>query len=157
MSRVHIRPYHPGEEAALSALICAALRTHCSRDYPPDVIAWMVGRHQPAQLPALAAEGRMLVAETAGRPVGVLRLLAEGAGGQLCTVYVHPAYAGQGVGRLLVQQAEAQARALGYLRISLGAAANARGFYERLGYRYDGPPTPDAHGLYRMQKELFPR
>jgi N-acetylglutamate synthase-like GNAT family acetyltransferase len=53
-------------------------------------------------------------------------------------------YRGRGVGRLLLQQFEQRAAAIGAVEVHLGAVPAARGFYARLGY----------NGKSRMHKAL---
>ena len=85
-------------------------------------------------------------------------IVAEDAGGSLvgsagwCTVpdqpqtarirkvFVDPEFAGQGMGRLLVEATEADAIAHGFHDFACRANRNAVPFYERLGYRsvFDG-------------------
>jgi putative acetyltransferase len=50
-------------------------------------------------------------------------------------VFVDPDHAGTGLGRRLVEAAEADARAHGFRDFAVRANANAAAFYERLGYR----------------------
>jgi ribosomal protein S18 acetylase RimI-like enzyme len=65
-------------------------------------------------------------------------------------VWVHPDFAGQGLGRELVTLAEARARSAGAERYVVCASMNAIGFYEKLGFRairpdpriYDGREVP---------------
>lgn len=65
-------------------------------------------------------------------------------------VWVHPDFAGKGLGRELVTLAEARARAAGAQRYVVCASVNAVGFYEKLGFRsirpdprmYDGREVP---------------
>lgn len=53
---------------------------------------------------------------------------------RLSSVFVSPMFAGTGIGRRLVADAEARAVSSGYRRITLRATANAVGFFQRLGY-----------------------
>jgi ribosomal protein S18 acetylase RimI-like enzyme len=64
---------------------------------------------------------------------------------------------GQGIGRRLVLMAEAEARARGCAHIWLSTFGfQARGFYEKLGYRVVGTleDYPPGDRLYWMRKEL---
>jgi putative acetyltransferase len=53
-------------------------------------------------------------------------------------VFVHPDFAGSGLGRRVVLAAEDAAAAKGYKRFFVPAALNATGFYERMGYHREG-------------------
>lgn len=73
---------------------------------------------------------------------------------------VPEALRGQGVGRQLMAQAEDEAAARGCHGAWLDTFAfQARGFYERLGYRCFGelPEYPRGHVRYFMHKALAPR
>jgi GNAT superfamily N-acetyltransferase len=76
-------------------------------------------------------------------------------------IFVLPEWQGHGVGKQLMAAVEAQARALGADKITVRAAVSARGFYQKLGYRYkDGLERPDEKGNYILEKagaELAPR
>ena len=50
-------------------------------------------------------------------------------------LFVHPDAIGQGVGRRLVERAEASALAAGRKRLRVWSSLNAIGFYRALGYR----------------------
>jgi len=54
---------------------------------------------------------------------------------RLRKVFVAPGLAGRGLGRRMVDAAEAAARAAGFQRFRVRANANAEAFYARLGYR----------------------
>jgi predicted GNAT family N-acyltransferase len=78
-----------------------------------------------------------VLAETAKRDaVGTGRLEPTGKIGR---VAVLPQYRGTGVGGAIVGYLVNQATELGFTRVYLHAQAAATGFYERLGFRADGP------------------
>lgn len=68
---------------------------------------------------------------------------------------VSPTLHGGGVGRALVTFAEAALRAKGYRSIETSAREVAIGFYEKLGYRREGPIYEEIAGPHtKMTKEL---
>ena len=77
----------------------------------------------------------------------------------LRAIYVHPAYAGAGIGRGLMQEAEKQCRARGVTCLGLNASLNAEAFYVSCGYAAIGPVayplTPDlSMAAIRMVKQI---
>jgi len=60
-------------------------------------------------------------------------------------VFVDPDHAGTGLGRLLVEAAEADARMNGFVDFAVRANRNAVAFYERLGYRAERAGTMATH------------
>ncbi len=66
-----------------------------------------------------------------GSPVGFASL--EGKD-KIDMLYVHPAVAGQGVGRMLVDALEKLAGGRGVAKLSVDASDTARGFFEKRGY-----------------------
>lgn len=71
-------------------------------------------------------------------------------------VAVRSSYRGQGLGRVLMEALEKEARAAGYRSAVLDSQCHAEGFYLSLGYRtLPGEPFYDAGILHvRMEKEL---
>lgn len=61
----------------------------------------------------------------------------EIAKSQLTSLFVHPEWAGTGVGTLLLKALEQRALTLGLKNLAIEASLNARNFYERNGYRAD--------------------
>lgn len=57
----------------------------------------------------------------------------------LKAIYVHPAYAGCGIGRGLLQRAEVQCKDHGAASLKLSASYNAEAFYISCGYETIGP------------------
>jgi ribosomal protein S18 acetylase RimI-like enzyme len=70
---------------------------------------------------------------------------------------VAPSRQGEGLGRRLLEEVEADLRARGFTRLALSARASAVGFYERLGYRIEGGEYV-AHTIphVRMTKAIAP-
>jgi GNAT superfamily N-acetyltransferase len=55
---------------------------------------------------------------------------------RIIVVAVRPLFTGGGIGRLLVDHIEAEARAAGYPALEVSATLNAVGFFESLGFRF---------------------
>jgi GNAT superfamily N-acetyltransferase len=102
-----------------------------------------------------AADERVvhLVAEVDGEPVGSAILTPYGDGEiKLSKLFLKPAFRGLGLGREMLQRAEAEAARRGYRRISLGTRAlyvEAVRLYERAGWtRGPDQPPPGPDRLY---------
>ena len=74
---------------------------------------------------------------------------------QMRQVVVSPALQGQGLGRILVLEAERRALELGFTRMLLHARDTAIPFYERMSYQAVGPAFTEVGILHQeMEKEL---
>lgn len=72
----------------------------------------------------------------------------SGAVARLIGVFVSPLYAQRGIGRRLVEAAEAQARQAGFTVFTMRAPLGASGFFERLGYGVA------SHGAWPLTREV---
>jgi GNAT superfamily N-acetyltransferase len=81
-------------------------------------------------------EGRTRVATEGGDIVGFVTL-ALAAAAELDDLFVEPSRMGQGIGRLLVDDAVATARANGYRRLEVIANPHAIAFYSKVGFAFD--------------------
>jgi predicted GNAT family N-acyltransferase len=72
------------------------------------------------------------------RPIGTARLRGYDGMAKVERVAVLPEYRGSGVGRALMEAAEAGARERGFAAVVLHAQEHVAPFYERLGYRREG-------------------
>jgi ribosomal protein S18 acetylase RimI-like enzyme len=129
-----IRPASPADLDALLAIEAAS--------FPSD-------RLSRRSLRRFAAEGRLRVADDAGRPAGYALTLARrgGRSARLYSIAVAAEAAGRGIGRRLLADAEASARAagMGEMRLEVRAAdARARRFYTAAGYA----PVAELPGYY---------
>ena len=127
---VVLRRAQPSDVAAITACVCAAYLSYIER----------IGRQPGPMLEEHAqviARMQVHVAEREGRVVGVL-VLEVGAGGVFIdNVAVHPSAQGSGVGRRLLEHAEAQALALGHSSITLSTnekMSENLALYARIGY-----------------------
>jgi ribosomal protein S18 acetylase RimI-like enzyme len=87
------------------------------------------------------AEGETDVAVADGQVIGFVRYGVKPDGGYVFGLYVHPARAGQGVGRALLRHAERRLRERGAEAVSLHvfeANERARRLYTKAGYIPDG-------------------
>ena len=111
------------------------------------VADFAAGRHGAGHDPA---RERAWIAEVDGARAGcVLCARRDDATAQLRLLLVEPAARGRGVGRRLVDECLAFARAAGYGRIVLftyDAHAEARRIYERVGFALDEQRPVRAHG-----------
>jgi len=124
-----------------------AQRAKAHWNYPAEwLTAW---QPQLTIEPRYLAEHRVLVAENAGRLVGMCAIEDRGTWWSLEHVWVDPTSMGQGVGRALLQQALDLARTVRSGRVVAEADPHAAGFYRRIGAREIGvvpaamPGAPD--------------
>ena len=85
----------------------------------------------------LVRDGRVQVAERSGKVVGVLVLMPRADHLLLDNIAVHPQAQGQGIGRLMLEEAEKVARQHGYAVIRLytnEVMTENVGLYGRIGY-----------------------
>lgn len=124
------RTAHPADVPALEQLAAAAYEPYTPRIGRPP--APMV-----ADYAAAVHAGHTWVAEHDGAVVGLLVLVEQPDHVLLENVAVHPAAQGSGVGRLLMQLAEEQARTAGFTEIRLytnEAMTENLAYYPRHGY-----------------------
>jgi GNAT superfamily N-acetyltransferase len=155
-----LEKFQPGQAAAVSALIRRNLREINSRDYPADFIAFLVEEFSPERLVERALEQPTFVALKGAKVVGTAGLANFGSAADPqyygVAVFVAPECQGQGVGQQLMEAVEALARDLGADKLTVRAAIGARGFYEKLGYRFpDGTEKRDPHGNFILEKALL--
>jgi GNAT superfamily N-acetyltransferase len=136
--RVDIRDAHPSDAPALTQL---AHRAKASWGYPPEWLArWTADL---TMTPEYLTAHRAFVAVHEGRPAGVCVLDATAEEATIEHLWVAPEVQGRGIGRALVEQALAQARALGVRHVDVESDPFAEPFYLALGARRIGSvPAP---------------
>lgn len=126
-------------EAVCTVLRQAILET-CVDDHRHDqtiLDAWLGNKH-PAQIAAwlTVPANHMVVAESADEQ-GQLRIVGVALinqAGKLALCHVLPQAQRQGVGKALLEAAEAQARSWGVTTVRIHGTTNSQGFYAQFGY-----------------------
>jgi ribosomal protein S18 acetylase RimI-like enzyme len=102
---------------------------------------------------------RVTVAEAHGAIVGVIVLAVTDEGFLVDNVAVHPAHRGSGLGRALLELAEAEARRAGFDSIYLYTHERMTenlGLYARIGYVEYDRRSQGAFSLVYLRKQLPP-
>jgi len=143
---LRLRRARLADAAAMARVMRAAARAEAHRYRPGLAEAW-------GKLPALYHRWAMtaggearVVAALGGRVVG----FAGWRGREITTLFVHPRWAGRGLGRRLLAAAEAGAAASGARALVVLAARGAVPFYLARGWRDRGParsPLPGGGSL----------
>jgi putative acetyltransferase len=156
---MRIEQFQGCQAEAVSNLIRRNLQEVNSQDYAEDVISSLVAYFSPATLLKNSRSQTIFVATQDGEVVGTASLdnfgSAESPSYYAVAVFVLPELQRQGIGLRLMEAVELKARELGAEKITLRASITAKGFYQKLGYRFrDGCEKLDEHGTYIMEKEV---
>jgi predicted N-acetyltransferase YhbS len=134
-----LRTATPADAGTITALINAAFQVE--RFFIDG------DRTNTDQVRAYMAKGTFLVAEEGGVPVGCVYAEERGDRGYFGLLAVDPAQHGQGLGRTLVEAAEARLRRAGCRAVDISVVdlrTELPPFYRRLGYVETGTaPFPD--------------
>jgi GNAT superfamily N-acetyltransferase len=163
----HLRPARLEERETLQALIALSARTLCAADYAPEQIdaalqgafgvdtelvrdgTYFAVEHQGQ---VVASGGWSRRATLFGGDTGAERdsTLLDPATqpAKIRAFFVHPAHARAGLGRMLMDHCEAQARRHGFRRLELMATLTGQRLYARCGFR------PDAAIQYELRPGL---
>jgi GNAT superfamily N-acetyltransferase len=146
-----LRPARPSEAERLTELVWASKR-HWG--YPDSLME--LWRDQLRITPQTLQEREALVAEQAGRVVGMAALVDRGSEAELTDLWVEPAQIGSGLGRVLFEHAVGLARHRRAETLVAVSDPNAEGFYLRMGARREGTVAsmPQGRRLPRMVWEL---
>jgi putative acetyltransferase len=128
-----LRPFLPQDAAVLAEIFRASIEGLTEDDYnPAQQDAWAAAADDLEVFAERLGKHLTLLATLDGSPVGFISLDAPTEIGLL---YVHPAVAGQGVGRMLYDAVERIAGARGTPHLSVDASDSAREFFARRGFR----------------------
>jgi ribosomal protein S18 acetylase RimI-like enzyme len=145
-----VRPARPEDRPEVERVVTDAYRPWVPR----------IGRKPAPMLDdygALIADGRVSVLERGGSILGVLVLLPQPETMLLDNVAVAPEAQGSGIGRLLLDHAEAAARATGYATITLYTnelMPENIALYARRGYVETERRQEKGHRRVYMRKSL---
>lgn len=135
-----VRPAHPGDAAAVIAVVRTAIERSCRADHrgdPATLERWLANK-TPEHFAAWIAnpDNYCVVAELGGTPAGVALVNRRG---EVLLFYVAPERQRQGIGTQLHAALEQEARRQRLPRLRLESTSVARRFYEARGYRAAGP------------------
>ena len=145
-----IRPAEAADAPALAACVTAAYEVYVARiGKPPgpmlDDYAAVIAKHP------------VFVLDKAGTVIGALVLIRLPGGLLLDNVAVHPDHQGRGLGRRLIDFAEAEARRRGYAALDLythEAMTENIGMYRALGYQETGRRVEHGYPRVYLRKTL---
>jgi ribosomal protein S18 acetylase RimI-like enzyme len=144
------RPASGADAPKVTALVNAAYGHYVER-------IGMLPRPMTDDYREVIAKGRVTVAESHGTIVGVIVLAVDDEGFLIDNVAVDPSYRGRGLGKALLEFAEAEARAQGFDSIYLYTHEKMTenlALYSRIGYvEYDRRSQGD-FSLVFMRKHL---
>jgi GNAT superfamily N-acetyltransferase len=150
MSTLSVRPARPSDAPAVTAIVCAAYLPWIER----------IGRQPGPMLQDFAAvieEADVHVAVGGGSVVGVIVTKVTVEGFYVDNVAILPSVKGLGIGRLLLEFAEAEARRLGFKSLYLATherMTENRDLYRRIGYVQYDARTVDGFPRVFMRKML---
>jgi GNAT superfamily N-acetyltransferase len=138
---IRIRAAHLEDESLLVACATRLTTFELPPWRTPDSIATADAREMMASVRAGSPDNEVFVAERAGTPVGCLHVLGDTdffgiRHAHISVIATTEAAEGTGVGRALLEHAEAWSRHRGYALLTLNVFADndrARRFYERAG------------------------
>jgi putative acetyltransferase len=136
MARAHpklaMRPYLPTDAPLLADIFRASIETLTEDDYnPAQQEAWAAAADDMEAFAERLARHLTLIATLDGSPVGFIALDSPT---QIDLFYVHPAMAGQGVGKMLYDAVEKLSAARGTTHLTVEASDTAREFFQRRGF-----------------------
>lgn len=153
---MHIRRFQAEDAEEVSALIATTLRTTNAKDYPAEYIEKEVAGLQPEQILERAGWTHFYVACDNDTIVGcgaIGSYWGKETESSLFTIFVLPAYQGQGIGTAIIQTLEQDAYFLRAKRVEIPASITGTPFYKKMGYDYkNGIQEPDDEGLLRLEK-----
>ncbi len=130
--KASLRPYLPSEAQLLALIFQASIETLAEDDYDTDQrAAWASIADDVGAFAKRLAAGLTIVVLADGSPVGFASLAGAD---KLDLLYVHPDYAGQGLGSMLADALEKLAGARGAAQMTSDASDNAVPFFQKRGY-----------------------
>jgi putative acetyltransferase len=136
MARAHpklaLRPFLAEDAFVLADIFRASIEGLTEDDYnPAQQEAWAAAADDEEAFAKRLARHMTLIATLDGAPVGFIALDAPTS---IDLFYVHPAVAGQGIGKMLYDAVEKLSAARGTAHLTVDASDTAREFFQRRGF-----------------------
>jgi len=146
-----IRSIEERDLQRVSALIQNTLLVSNLSDYDLEIIGNLLRAFSPERLRALAATRSIYLYEQEGAVLGVIGL----EGGRVYNFFVSPDRQGSGIGGMLLDFVEEQARNRGQRILAVDSSLTAASFYTSRGYRRTGTRADKSFGpTVTMEKRL---
>lgn len=128
-----LRPFLPADSMALRDLFAQSIEELTADDYDEEQrLAWISTAEDAAEFAKRLGSMLTLVVQLDGIYLGFTSLKDNKT---IEMLYVHPDYAGEGIGTALVDAVEKVAAARGTEALTTDASDSAVTFFERLGYK----------------------
>jgi GNAT superfamily N-acetyltransferase len=155
---IRITPFHPNQAQEVSDLIYRNIREINSKDYDDTFINILLKDFTPQRLLEKCQDQSIFVAVENGVIVGTGALENKGTKSEphfyCVAMFILPEQHGKGIGSLILQKVEQQARILGAKQLQLRAARGAPDFYRKAGYQTGEREEFDIFGNLFMEKRL---
>ena len=117
---------------SIQKLILHTIEVQNSKDYSSETVEIMKTWQNLERLSNKISKGIYYLAINQNQEiVGIGGLVGE----EICTMFVHPEYSGQGIGKTILQKLETSARALKINKIYLSSTLTAEQFYINCGFQ----------------------
>ena len=132
-NKLVIRKAADKDRECLCRLHIASIQHFCANAYPEDTIQDWVSSKSPSAYLADNEQQIIYVAEanTTILGFGILNLQSH----TIDSLYLRPGYAGQGLGKVLLETLEAHAKTAQISELYLNSTLNAHHFYQRMHYQ----------------------
>ncbi|MFL6844576.1 MAG: GNAT family N-acetyltransferase [Allosphingosinicella sp.] len=140
---MRLRVATPGDHDAVATVLGASFPALWAGVYPPELLASALPFTTRPHPPLLASGRYYLVESEAGAPAGCGGWSGHPPGSEeadfrrahIRHFATHPDFIRRGVGRLLYERCEADARAVGFRTLECYSSLNGEAFYVALGFR----------------------
>ena len=149
--RLRIRGFQYEDAQKVSYLIRKALTDVNSRDYPQDVIQFMVESYSPRRIIEKSSNRLTYVAVDYDQILGTVSLEDN----IISALFVNPRFHRRGIGTKLMMHVESVTRKRGHRSVRLGSSITAYEFYKKRGYIAIGEEYSEKLGKFiMMEKDL---
>ena len=132
MANFLLRPATAADAAAAWVVRCQAIAYGCRDHYPAELLAQWLAAPMPVSFPAKLEALSFVIAESNNSLVSFAGLNPCRA--EIDAAFIAPAFAGQGLGRRMLDHLQTIAMDLRLAGLSLKASRNAVAFYLSAGY-----------------------
>lgn len=151
-----IRRFEQKDAKAVSDLIATTLLTTNIKDYSKEYLQNDIQHLQPDDIVGRASGQHFYVAVENDKIIGcgsIGSYWGKEDESSLFTIFVHPDYQGQGIGRKIIETLEQDEFFLRAKRVEIPASITGTPFYLKMGYTYkNGVTVPDEEQLLRLEK-----